>query len=163
MRKQVGPSARFSESRGRSRAGPALGKIPRVSIVRWFGRIVRAPGLILSFGGAFYYFGLARTAEFGPSVRLYSWGLLILVPFLLIALLSLAGLKWQHFVVGAAIWVGVVLIGVEGFAQAQEAVFKAKHDLLSSSADPVFEARWWPFVGNQLIYDPAQEQWMAND
>ena len=123
---------------------------------------LRGTGCLVSSAGAFYLLGNWRTAQFGPSLRLYSVGLLILVPFLAVVVVSLLGLRWRHALLSVAVWIVATLAAVEGFAQAQEAVFKRKYRALPPSADAVVEQRWWPFRHHVLLYSPELGEWRGN-
>lgn len=123
---------------------------------------LRVAGFLSSAVGAFFIFGSVRTAQFGPSLKLYSPGLLILLPFLCVAVVSLIGLGWRRLLFGAAVWAAATLMAVEGFAQTQEAVFRGRYGGLPPSADAVFEPRWWPFRGNVLIYLPERAEWLGD-
>ena len=63
---------------------------------------------------------------------------------------------------GAVIWVVGILLAVEGYAQTEELLFRARHRDLPPSAPVVTEARWWPFHGNVLIYLPEDGRWLAD-
>ncbi len=123
---------------------------------------LRVVGLATSAAGAFLYIGIFRTAEFGLSLRMLVLSLLVLLPFLCIAAVSLIGLGWRRILAGAAIWALATLLAVEGLAQAQEAVFKSRYRDLPPSADALYEVRWWPFTGNVLRYVPARDEWSAD-
>ena len=120
---------------------------------------LRGAGCIASSAGAFYLLGNWRTAQFGPSLRLYSVGLLILVPFLAVVVVSLLGLRWRRALLSAAVWVVATLAAVEGFGWAQEVAFQRKYRALPPSANTVVEPRWWPFQNNVLLYLPALGEW----
>ncbi|MFQ5527158.1 MAG: hypothetical protein ACE5GX_12960, partial [Thermoanaerobaculia bacterium] len=60
------------------------------------------------------------------------------------------------------VWVVSIFLVVEAYAQAEEALFKARHRGLSPSSPAVTKARWWPFRGNVLIYLPDEGKWLAD-
>lgn len=131
-------------------------------MLRKFILILRAAGLLGSAVGAFYFIGLFRTADFGLSLRMTLAGFVIMLPFLSVAVVALIGLGLRRVVIGVAVWATMTLMTVEGLAQVQEAIFKAKYHELPPSADALHETRWWPFRGNVLIYIPERAEWMGD-
>ncbi len=89
-------------------------------------------------------------------------GLLLLVPFLAVVVVSLLGLRWRHALLSVAVWIVATLAAVEGFGWAQEVVFQRKYRALPPSVDTVVEPRWWPFQNNVLLYVPARGEWRGD-
>lgn len=124
--------------------------------------VLRVAAWLGAAAGAFWLFGGVRTTQFGPSLRLYTLGLLLLVPFLALALASLLGLGRRRLLWGAALWLALVLLATEGFSRVQELAFQRRYADLPAAADAVVERRWWPFRGHVLIYVPERREWSSD-
>jgi len=126
----------------------------------WVARLVL---LLLAVVWTAVLVGNWRTAQFGQSSRMLWASLLFICIFdLPVAALTLLGLRWRHYFIGLLVVLVVPFVLPEILARAQEASFKSRFSDLPADAEAVYEARWWPFRGNVILYDPKTREWYGD-